>query len=54
MGNIFTLTLIYILYLRPRLSKPTISGHCRTFQIIDGENVHGKYFHSDFDLHTLS
>ena len=24
-----------------------------TFQIIDRENVFWKYFHSDFDLHTL-
>ena len=54
MGNIFTLTLIYILYLRPRLSIPTISSHCRTFQIIDGETVYGKYCNSDIDLHFRS
>ena len=53
-GKYFTLTLIYILYLRPRLSISTVSGQCRSFQIIDGETVYGKYCTSDFDLHFRS
>ena len=53
-GKYFILTLIYLLYLRPRLSITTVTGNFRTFQLIDGETVYGKYCTSDFDLHFRS